>query len=120
MASSGGDLIKQLRTECDFSQEDLAEAVGVSNGAVGQWETGRTSPRRAMAMKVDRVLEGGGRVLAAYGYAPISRPDDPEGGWAPLELVVQLQKKVNDLAARVEELDAEVGRLKRANGRGAQ
>lgn len=122
MAPSGGDTIKQLRKERDFSQEDLAEAVGVSNGAVGQWETGRTSPKRATAMKLDRVLGADGRVLAAYGYAAISPPvdSDPGVGWVSLEQHLELHREVTQLAARVRELGDEVARLSRSKRRGAQ
>ncbi len=35
-----GQRIKALRTEVDESQETLADAVGVTKGAVSQWENG--------------------------------------------------------------------------------
>lgn len=37
-----GDRIKEARLESGFSQEALGDRVGVSKGAVSQWESGNT------------------------------------------------------------------------------
>ena len=39
-----GDLLKELRAEKGVTQIDLARAIGVSNGNVGDWERGRSKP----------------------------------------------------------------------------
>ena len=39
-----GATIKQLRQEQDITQEQLAEALGITSRAVSQWENDRTSP----------------------------------------------------------------------------
>ena len=39
-----GAIIKQLRQEQDVTQEQLAEALGITSRAVSQWETDRTAP----------------------------------------------------------------------------
>ena len=39
-----GATIKKMRRERDMTQESLAEYLGISVGAVSQWECGRTSP----------------------------------------------------------------------------
>ncbi|MBP0984295.1 MAG: helix-turn-helix domain-containing protein [Oscillospiraceae bacterium] len=39
-----GSTIRQLRQEQDITQEQLAEALGLTSRAVSQWETDRTSP----------------------------------------------------------------------------
>ena len=36
--------IKVLRKRLGLKQKDLARAVGVSQGMVSQWETGRSAP----------------------------------------------------------------------------
>ncbi|MBQ9383487.1 MAG: helix-turn-helix transcriptional regulator [Ruminiclostridium sp.] len=41
---SVGKTIKRLRQEQNITQEQLAEALGISSRAVSQWECGRTSP----------------------------------------------------------------------------
>lgn len=39
-----GRMISRLRTEKGLSQRDLADLLGVSNGAIGMWETGKRQP----------------------------------------------------------------------------
>lgn len=43
-ASISGDDIKQIRTDLDLSQSELAEELGVSAGTVSNWERGESSP----------------------------------------------------------------------------
>lgn len=39
-----GKMISKLRMEKDLSQRELASLLGVSNGAIGMWETGKRQP----------------------------------------------------------------------------
>ena len=50
-----GDLIKAARVQAGLSQRAFAEAVGVTRGAVGAWESHRTSPSRAHVRKIATV-----------------------------------------------------------------
>lgn len=44
-ASMGiGEKIQRMRKKCDWSQEELAERIGVSRQAVGRWESGAAKP----------------------------------------------------------------------------
>ncbi|MBN1696970.1 MAG: helix-turn-helix transcriptional regulator [Spirochaetales bacterium] len=43
-------IIKEIRKQLDFSQEDLARELGVSFAVINRWENGQTSPSR-LAMK---------------------------------------------------------------------
>ena len=38
------DAIKEIRTRCLLSQEEFAQAIGVSFSTVNRWETGKTTP----------------------------------------------------------------------------
>lgn len=42
-----GEAIKQHRTDCNMTQEFVAEALGVSRQAVSKWESGRSVPSTA-------------------------------------------------------------------------
>jgi transcriptional regulator with XRE-family HTH domain len=52
-----GDLIRKVRKMRELSIDDLAEACGVTPGAVSQWETGRFTPRQEMQVRIARALD---------------------------------------------------------------
>ena len=39
-----GKIISQLRNDKGLNQRELAIHLGVSNGAIGMWETGKRQP----------------------------------------------------------------------------
>ena len=39
-----GEVLKQHRTDCNMTQEFVAEAIGVSRQAVSKWENGTSDP----------------------------------------------------------------------------
>jgi transcriptional regulator with XRE-family HTH domain len=53
-----GPEIKTKRKRAGLSQAALAEQVGVTQGTVSSWETGRAVPRRAQLRQLDRVFSG--------------------------------------------------------------
>ena len=50
------NLIKRLRIDKEMSQSQLAEACGVSQGAVAQWENDLCLPKSSRIKTVARVL----------------------------------------------------------------
>lgn len=50
------DKLKQLRTQRGYTQSALASLLGVSCGAVGNWESGKREPDCAMLMKLADTL----------------------------------------------------------------
>ena len=48
--------IRKLRVENDMSQTQLAEKLGVTRGAVSQWELGTTLPRMGMVQRIAGVF----------------------------------------------------------------
>ena len=64
-----GTTIKRLRRERDITQEQLAEYLGISTGAVSQWECDRTAPditqlpllANIFDVSADELLEIGGK-----------------------------------------------------------
>lgn len=64
-----GDKIAQLRKAASLSQEELAEAVGVSRQAVAKWETGESVP------EIDRLVRIA--TLFAVSVDSLVRDEDP-------------------------------------------
>lgn len=48
--------IKTKRCEKGISQQDFAEALGVTQGAVSQWESGITNPNISLLPKMSQIL----------------------------------------------------------------
>lgn len=44
--------LKQLREERDLSQYDFARMFGVSQGAVGNWESGKREPKHETTVRI--------------------------------------------------------------------
>lgn len=52
-----GDLLKELRMQRNVTQTELAKAIGVSNGNVGDWERGRSKPGYDALAALSRYFE---------------------------------------------------------------
>jgi transcriptional regulator with XRE-family HTH domain len=52
-----GERIRTARRERGWTQDDLAQNVGVSRSAVAQWETGRSGQVRGNMARIARVLQ---------------------------------------------------------------
>jgi transcriptional regulator with XRE-family HTH domain len=61
-----GRNILQQRTACGLSQQRLADAVGVRQAAVAQWESGTTAPSLTNQVRIGRALHVDPRILFAY------------------------------------------------------
>ena len=63
--------ISVARKRAGISQEELAERLSVTQGAVSQWENGATSPRTEMLLRIAEVLN--------VTVDELLRPRDEEG-----------------------------------------
>ncbi len=59
--------VRRLRQELGFTQQALAEELGVRQQTVSEWETGMYAPRGASARLLDIVAERAG---VTYGAGP--------------------------------------------------
>lgn len=50
-----GEKIKQARTRAGLSQQQLADAIGVTKSIISQWELGRKGPTRENINKVAEI-----------------------------------------------------------------
>ena len=59
-----GELLRELRSKKGVTQMELAKAIGVSNGNVGDWERGRSKPGYEALVSLARYFEiDAGRLL---------------------------------------------------------
>ena len=52
-----GQRLKEARLHMNMTQPDLAKAVGVSKGAIGNYETDVSSPKESILIKLMEVLQ---------------------------------------------------------------
>lgn len=56
-ANKIGTFIKELRTEKNMTQKDLAEAINCTDKAVSRWETGRGVPEVSLLIPLSKALD---------------------------------------------------------------
>ncbi len=69
------DNIKKLRKEHSLTQEQLAEALGVTVGAVYKWESGQSMPEIKLLVEIAEFFETSVDVLLGYGWERGSMKD---------------------------------------------
>ena len=97
VVTPAASVILQYRSAAGLSQEEVSVALGVSPGAVSQWETGRSHPRRAKALRLDELLGAGGAITDALGYALPAGVDDQ------LERLTETVKRQGEILAELVE-----------------
>jgi transcriptional regulator with XRE-family HTH domain len=111
-----GDWLQNARRRAGYaSEEALAEAMGISRGAVGNWETGRNRPSMANAERLAVLLRRDrSEVLAKFGY-PIGGGEPPLAALSalPPEWLAAVRAEV---AAGIADGLAEVLRMLRDEG----
>ena len=93
--------LQQAREDCGLSQRALAQAVGVTQGAVWQWErdSGATVPRPDVTIRLEQALRlEPGQLSRLLGYLPATT----ETGTSPG--VVEAAKKDPRLGEQEREL----------------
>lgn len=53
-----GALLRKLRRERKWSQQELAEALGVTLVSVARWENGVNRPNRPAQVLIERIQQG--------------------------------------------------------------
>lgn len=66
------ETIRRLRKESGFTQEQLAEALGVTTGAVYKWESGKATPELEMLVDIAEFFETSVDALLNYGWQKLS------------------------------------------------
>lgn len=93
-----GILITQKRKSLGYTQQNLAEMLGISFQAVSKWENGTTMPDITLLPQIARILETSVDALLNYQSAPITDYDekykqsDYYWGIAPNHLCYEIMK----------------------------
>lgn len=69
-------LLKELRAKSNLSQAQLAKAVGVSPGNVGDWETGKSKPGYNALAALTRIFEVSADFLLELDDVPAKKSFD--------------------------------------------
>jgi transcriptional regulator with XRE-family HTH domain len=64
--------LKEARRACNMTQEELAKAVGITNGAIGNYETGVSAPNEDILINLMETLH----IDANFVYQDFIRPND--------------------------------------------
>lgn len=67
-----GESIRRLRKESGFTQEQLAEALGVSVSAVHKWESGKATPELEMLVDIAKFFETSVDAMLNYGWQKLN------------------------------------------------
>ncbi len=67
-----GENIRKLRKESGFTQEQLAEALGVSVSAVHKWESDKATPELEMLVDIAEFFETSVDAMLNYGWQKLS------------------------------------------------
>lgn len=73
------ELLKELRTQRNITQIELARAIGVSNGNVGDWERGRSKPGYDALAALSRYFEISPEYLLELDPSPVKTGFDLSG-----------------------------------------
>jgi transcriptional regulator with XRE-family HTH domain len=71
-----GEALRGLRAAARLNQSELADVVAWSQSQISRAETNQALPDEAMVERLDEVLNGGGRLVAAFRRA--SNPETPQ------------------------------------------
>ena len=74
---SFSELLKQCRKQKGISQAELASKLGVTQQAVGKWESGKSSPDPATVARIAEILSTTADFLLGL-YRPVSNAATPE------------------------------------------
>ena len=91
--------LKQLRKEMSLSQKSLSEHLGVTQQAVGKWETGRSSPDPATLARLAELLETSADYLLGISEQP-AEPTAPSlpYGESPIPVIGTVRAGYGSLA----------------------
>jgi transcriptional regulator with XRE-family HTH domain len=102
MAANLGDQIRGLRLKKHWTQDDLAEKVGVTREAVSYWELNRRTPAIGTLEKIAQVLGVSVADLLERPVAPLGEPPEDPQRWE--HAFASVRERQSNVTAKVNEL----------------
>ena len=87
-----GDKLSALRREQNYTQEQLAELLGVSRQSVSKWESGAAYPETEKLIRLSALFDCSARLPAARCAARAGRT--ASGGTVPARRALHRQRAV--------------------------
>jgi transcriptional regulator with XRE-family HTH domain len=108
-----GDSIRRAREKRDWTQDELAHALGVSTMTIRNWESGRHSPKNALA-RIEELLGFSVERPEKQRSSPLTKVSDAQ---LIGELIHRLHTRTVEIAElRREVEDLEAGRVINVDG----
>lgn len=97
-----GTLLRELRMQRKITQIELAQAIGVSNGNVGDWERGRSKPGYDALAALSRFFEISPEYLLELDSYSASKELLRDDSFSQME--IELVKRLRRLEKRDQEI----------------
>ena len=97
-----GPLLRELRMQRKITQIELAQAIGVSNGNVGDWERGRSKPGYDALAALSRFFEISPEYLLELDSYSASKELLRDDSFSQME--IELVKRLRRLEKRDQEI----------------
>lgn len=108
-ANKIGSFIKELRTEKNMTQKDLAEKVSCTDKAVSRWETGRGIPEVSLLMPLAKALDVSvNELLSGEKFITQSYAEDKERDYEPITVPELINKTDENLVSVISEKEREI------------
>lgn len=101
-----GKRIRQAREMADFTQEKLADMIGVSRTAVVRWESGETDPTIDHLIKMTVILDVSADFLLGTG-----------GNNQMVDVLKNLASTLNQIVSEMEQENSKGKERERSNGK---
>ena len=107
-----GDRIRKIRESKDFTQENMADELGITFGAYSKIERGETDPNTSRLEQIAAILKVNVTDFFEYRSPSVQVAEDiKQYGFAAKEEVESLTKLVQSLAREIEKMRQELSHL---------
>ena len=113
-ANKIGAFIKELRTEKNMTQKDLAEKINCTDKAISRWETGKGVPEVSLLMPLSKALDiSVNELLSGERFILESKPEEQEECKEPITVPEIISKTDETIVDVITEKENELRKTKK-------